>query len=353
MREIVDVAVVGGGPVGLTAAIAAARHGLSTTVLEQRDLPLDKACGEGVMPGGVELLSTLGVHLPPAAGVPLRGVRFFDAGERAEGLLPKCGLGVRRPVLVRALFEGAAAAGVDLVYGTQCVDWERRDDGMALHTAKGRLLARWLIAADGLHSRIRRRIGVAKPSRGPRRYGLRRHYRIAPWSPFVEVHWSEDAEAYVTPVGPDEVGVAILWSGRTIDFDEVLAALPALAPRLQGATPSSDLRGAGPFRQSVKRRFAGRVALVGDAAGYIDPLTGEGITLGMRTACALVEILARGLPLLRYERAYRRLVRNHRVLTELLLALRSRPALRQRLISGLRRHPRLFDRLLALNAAPL
>jgi flavin-dependent dehydrogenase len=128
------------------------------------------------------------------------------------------------------------------------------------------------------------------------------------WSEFVEVYWSRWGEAYVTPVEPDLVGVAILSAGRPD-----LAWFPRLAQHLQGTSPGQ-ARGCGPLRQVVSRRVAGRVLLVGDAAGYEDALTGEGISLAVKQSGALVNAIIDDAPS-SYEAAWHRVTRNYRLLT--------------------------------------
>ena len=150
-------------------------------------------------------------------------------------------------------------------------------------TANG-IRGSYLLAADGLHSTIRRSVGLDRPvSRRRRRYGLRRHFRVEPWTDLIEVHWAKRSEIYVTPTAPDVVGIAILGPTQT-DFDEAVASIPALAGHLRDAEPLSTLRGAGPFRQRARRPSAGRVLLVGDASGYVDAITGEGLRLGFNEA---------------------------------------------------------------------
>jgi flavin-dependent dehydrogenase len=184
---------------------------------------------------------------------------------------------------------------------------------------------------------------------------MRRHFGLAPWSGCVEVHWADGAEAYVTPVAPDEVGVALLWRGGSARYDALLARFPALAARLAGAPVRSTVRGAGRFEQRVRRRFAPGVALVGDAAGYLDAITGEGLTLGFLCAEALVDVVAEGRPLADYERAFRARSATLFRMTRLLLLVGALPGLRRRVVWTLARRPDLFDRLLAVTAgqAPL
>ncbi|AUG75106.1 monooxygenase [Kitasatospora sp. MMS16-BH015] len=333
-----DLLVVGGGPAGLATAVFGARAGLSVAVAEPRPTPVDKACGEGLMPGAVRALGELGLSLP---GRPLRGIRYLDPRHQAEArFTAEPGLGVRRTELHRALAARVGELGVPVLESK--VSEVRQDDRLVTATTAGGavLTARHLAAADGLHSPIRRRLGLAAPESGPPRYGLRRHYRIAPWTDCVEVHWSPQAEAYVTPLAADLIGVALL-TGRRAPFEEQLAAFPALRERLSGPA-QTPVRGAGPLRQRVRARVSGRVLLVGDAAGYVDALTGEGISLALSGAAALVEAVRTGRPA-GYERAWRRATRRHRLLTAALLGLRGHPFTAPHLVPAAARLPGVFS----------
>jgi flavin-dependent dehydrogenase len=344
------VVVVGGGPAGLATAIALRRHGVEPLVLERRQPPIDKACGEGIMPDGVAALRRLGA-VPP--GMPFRGIRYCDEESVADAPFPgPPGLGVRRTALHAALAAAAAAAGV-------AVRWDTRVEAV---TAAGEvrlaspvtspetvvLQADWVVAADGLRSPLRAMLGLAAAPAGRPRFGVRRHYRLAPWTDRVEVHWRTGVEAYVTPVAADEVGVAMLWGGGG-DFDALLGRFPELATHLAGAERTSRDRGAGPFRQRTRGVVRGRVALVGDAAGYLDALTGEGLGLAFQQAEALAAAIAAG-DLGPYAATCRRLARLADGFTHLLLFCERRPRLRRRLVRELGRRPELFGRLLGAHA---
>uniref|UniRef100_A0AAU2JZY2 NAD(P)/FAD-dependent oxidoreductase n=1 Tax=Streptomyces sp. NBC_00049 TaxID=2903617 RepID=A0AAU2JZY2_9ACTN len=333
---MIDLLIAGGGPAGLATAIHGALAGLEAVVVEPRPTPIDKACGEGLMPAGVRRLRDLGV---PVAGQPFHGIRYVDgvSGLQADGLFRSGpGLGARRTVLQAALAERAAQLGVRVVRG-RVGEVRQHDDRV---DAAG-LTARYLVAADGLHSPVRRGLGLTEPPRPgrPARYGLRRHYAVRPWGDLVEVHWSDRCEAYVTPLGPDRIGVAVLTAEQA-PFDEQLARFPLLAARLP-PSPGTPVRGAGPLRQGARVRVAGRVLFVGDAAGYVDALTGEGLTLAVTAAGELVRCVRAGRPQA-YERAWRELSRNYRTLTASLLWARHRPRLARRIVPLAVRLPRVF-----------
>lgn len=347
---MIDVLVAGGGPVGLATAIRCALAGLSVTIAEPRTAPVDKACGEGVMPAAVRRLAALGVT---PDGHPLRGIRYVDATHQADARFTRGnGLGVRRTVLHAALGARASALGIPVLPARVAAFTQN-----AGHVTAAGVEARYLVAADGLHSAIRRALeqdcrpsGAAAP-RGavPQRYGLRRHYRVAPWTDLVEVHWTARAEAYVTPVSPDVVGVALLFAKSSQDcasggFQARLSAFPALLDRLAGAAPASEARGAGPMRQDVRRRVYGRVLLVGDASGYVDALTGEGLGVGLAQAEALAACLAADRPA-DYERAWRRASGPAWRFTAGLLWSRNQPLLGTRLVPVAQHFPWVFTTL--------
>lgn len=338
-----DLLIAGGGPAGLITALYARRAGLAVVVVEPRPAPIDKACGEGLMPGTARALRELcadhGVALP---GMPFTGITYLDGAGRVAGAAFRdgAGLGVRRVVLHAALGEAAARAGVEVVPG-RVVRVDQGADGVRAALGDGsRLGATHLVAADGLHSAIRRGLGLERPDPRRPRWGLRRHYARSPWTDRVEVHWGRHGEVYVTPVAPDVVGVALLTPRRG-EFSAQLTAFPRVLDRLGDAAPLGRIRGAGPLRQRVRARAAGRVLLVGDAAGYVDALTGEGIALATASARELVRCVTEGRPE-EYERAWRSVSRRSRWLTESLLRTTATRPARRALVPAARTLPGVF-----------
>lgn len=356
-----DVAVVGAGPAGLAVAIGAAQYGLSVLVLERHASLPDKACGEGLMPPGLAALDALGALalVPAAARGPIEGIRYVqEDGAVAEGRLPgRGGCAIRRTALVEALARRAIDAGVDLRFqhGVRVHTW--LPDGVRLDTDHGPLEAALLVAADGLASPIRIREGLDAGLPRRRRYGLRQHFFRAPWTRFVEVHLSAGCEAYVTPTADDQVGVAMLWEdgdlGNEPRMPELIARFPRLAEALAGCAPASSPRGAGPLARHARAVVGDRLALVGDAAGYVDAITGEGLSVSLVAAHALATCLPAVLAadgdaraFAPYAHTFARLFRRYRWTTETLLALARRPALRRLVVRALARSPRAFEAVL-------
>jgi flavin-dependent dehydrogenase len=305
-------------------------------VVEPRSGPIDKACGEGIAHSAVEYLTRLGVEL---SGRPFHGIRYVDATHQVDARFTAGpGLGVRRTTLQAGLLKRLSDLNVPVIQARVGPITQN-----ARSVTAADITARYLAAADGLHSPIRRQLGLSQPPRlasrsssaphggaGGVRRGLRQHFAVSPWTDLVEVYWSRLGEAYVTPVADDLVGVAVLTSERGA-FDSHLQAFPALKRRLQGAPAANAVMGAGPLRQRVHARTAGRVLLVGDAAGYVDALTGEGIAVALRTSAELVDCIRADRPQ-DYEAAWRRVSWECRLLTASLLWARNRPLLAPRIV---------------------
>jgi flavin-dependent dehydrogenase len=327
-----DLLVAGGGPAGLATAVYAARAGLDVEVWEPRGEAIDKACGEGLMPGAVSALGRLGVE---PVGQPLVGIRYLSSDHQAEARFAHGpGRGVRRTTLHAGLRAAAVGAGVDIV-ARSVTDVAQDEDHVVVDGTR----ARYLVAADGLHSPVRRGLALDGRLTALRRYGLRCHVEMQPWTAFVEVHWSRSCEAYVTPVASGLVGVAVLTKVRS-PFTEQIRAFPALAERMVGH-PTGPVRGAGPLHRRTRSRVAGRVLLVGDASGYVDALTGEGIALAVAQAQAAVAAVSAGRPQ-DYERAWQQITWRYRMLTGALVTSTRVPAVRRGLVPAASALPRVF-----------
>jgi len=337
MLQPTDVFVIGGGPAGLAAAIAARRKGLTVTLADGARPPIDKPCGEGLMPDGLAALRSLGVALDPADAQPFCGIRFVDGGVSFESGFPDGhALGIRRTVLHSRMVEAAAAAGVRMLWGTPVSIGDQH------------IPARWIVGADGFHSRVRGWAGLAVQPSASRRFGFRIHYRIAPWSGCMELHWGAACQIYVTPIGPQEVCAALISRDPHLHLDQALAQFPQLAARLAGAPRATTERGAVTANRSLPRVYRGNVALVGDASGSVDAITGEGLCLSFHQAIALADSLASG-DLARYQAAHRRLARRPTMMSRLMLAMDRRAWLRQPAFRVMAAEPRIFQTLLSFH----
>ena len=335
---MIDVLVVGGGPAGLAAAIEAASSGFEVCLVEPRAFPIDRACGEGLMPAALRSLDRMGAKRPP--GLPFEGIKMISNGSSAEGRFSSGpGLAAKRTDLSRTLHERARELGVQFV--------SDRISSVKLagdYVEANGMQARWLIAADGLHSAVRRTLGLELKEGSRARRGLNKHFQTPPWSSFVEIYLAPKGEAYVAPLSTGEVGVAILSStGGT--FDEKLRAFPVLGERL--SNPIGPEKGAGPFPRWIEQKAHSRILFVGDAAGFNDPITGEGMRLGFDAARAAVAAIRMG-DTRQYELAWRRLTRLYWLITNGLVAIRQRQSLDRLLIPTLHKSPWLFDRVLNL-----
>jgi flavin-dependent dehydrogenase len=339
------VIVIGGGPAGLTSAIALQRVGCRVTVIDCAVPPIDKACGEGLMPDSIAELRHLGIELPPHAGHPFRGIRFADASSSVAADFPNgVARGVRRTVLHRLLVERAFADGVNLVWNAKHVSIDQTPvcvDGAPIP-------ADLLVGADGQNSVVRRRMGLDVVERQTRRYGFRRHYRVAPWSEYVDLHWSTRCQIYVTPLAQDEVGVAVISRDSKLRLHEALSEFPELGSKLQHAEPVSAEMGALSVSRTLRSVSGEGVALVGDASGSVDAITGEGIGLATTQARALAAAVRNG-DLAQYRQQHRKLMRRPQTMASLMLLLDRDAGLQRRAIFALSQNPMLFESLLAMH----
>jgi flavin-dependent dehydrogenase len=334
-----DALIIGGGPAGLSAAIAIRLKGFDVTVVDAARPPIDKACGEGIPPAGVKILQRFGLRLSGEA-FPLRGIRFLDNSASIEAGFPRGpGLALRRTRLHHLLVNRADELGVSLLWGTRISDTSTLPAW------------RWLVGADGQHSSVRHAAGLDAAKTESFRFGFRQHFRISPWTDFVEVYWGARCQVYVTPVSDDEVGIALLSRDSHLRLDAAMKQFPELQRRLQGAPPSSAERGAMTVSRRLRRVFRGRTVLVGDASGSVDAITGEGLSLSFHQAVALSEALCHGR-LASYQSEHSRLARRPAFVAATLLSLDRFPALRRTIFKTLALDPPIFARFLtALSAA--
>ncbi len=318
-----DVFIAGGGPAGLACAIAAAQRGLTVEVADGMTPPIDKACGEGLMPDTIASFAALGIDLTSTESAPFRGIRFLGADNSgapvcAQAAFPAAaGRGIRRIQLHKLLLDRATALGVRFSWQTVVQEIQEIQPQQGTTPSQNRSLVRtnrhticprFIIGADGNQSRIRAWASLDRVSYSSQRIGLRQHFKIESLPDFVEVHWSNHGQAYVTPVSPHEICVAFVHRQKFSSINQALSHYPHLQQRLQSATPSGTPRGSVTLNRKLRRVTRGNVALIGDASGSVDAVTGEGLGLSFRQALALGEALRSG-NLAPYQQAHRAIQR--------------------------------------------
>jgi 2-polyprenyl-6-methoxyphenol hydroxylase-like FAD-dependent oxidoreductase len=337
--------IVGGGPAGLATAIAARRRGLRVALIDGRNPPIDKTCGEGLLPSAVAALAELGVEIDSHLGVPFTGICFADeicsvsakfSGGRA--------LGLRRHALHGLLIERAEAEGVSLLWGARI---SAVDSGGVW--ADGRFHpCRWLVGADGQRSMVRKFVGLEPARRGISRFGFRQHFAMAPWTDKVEVHWGDRAQVIVTPTAAEEICVVLLTRDPHLRVEAAIERFPEIAKRLQGARSVTRQSGAITSLSRARSVAKGNVALVGDASCTVDGISGQGLALAFQEALALGDALA-SENLASYQAAHSRITKAPVRITRLLLMIDASATLRRSVLRVLARCPALFSELIALH----
>ena len=369
-----EAVVVGAGPSGATAALLLARRGHEVVLVDRARFPRDKACGEGVMPPGVATLRRLGLYesVVASGARPLRGVTYQHRGgyprvhvpfsEPPDGAPPE-GLGVRRTSFDEILVDAVRQERSASVYEAQRVTGLLRDRSnrvVGVTTTTDQIKARVVIAADGLHSQMRSWVGLNMPATTRVRYGLAGHWKVDTRDiDAVTVTLAGGHEWYEAPVGPALLLVSILTHRRrpAMTPRTYAAAARRSIPALRSAELVSGPLGAAHFHQRVRSVADGRVFLIGDASGYDDPTTGDGIAIGMLLAERLAEhagelLTGRSSPeaaAARYAADHADLVRERRRLTQLALFLARSPALSRRAIVRATTDPRALSKLVAIN----
>jgi len=340
-----DVLVVGGGPAGLATAIAASLRGLRVKVVDSRRPPIDKTCGEGLLPEAVAALRRLGIELNSRLAFPFKGIRFTDDKSSAcSSLLEGTAFGMRRTALNQLLIERAAEVGVTFLWGARVSGFDSKSvsiDGV-------RHACRWLVGADGRDSTVRK--WARLDTRGARRlrFGFRRHYSITPWTDVVEVYWGERCQMFATPTGAEEVCVSLLTSDPQMRIERALPEFPGLARRLQGAPVLTSEQGAVTALERTRGVVRGNIALVGDASGSVDGIAGLGLSLAFQQAICLGEALARE-DLNYYEAAHGRICKLPARLNRLLLLMNESEWIRRKVLRLFSNSPRLFTGLMSLH----
>jgi menaquinone-9 beta-reductase len=310
-----DVIVVGGGPAGASVASSLAREGADVLVLDRARFPRDKICAEYLSPQASRILSDMGVLDEVEASNPghLAGMRVrapnglvmdgeFAANHGFRGFRDK-GLAIRRTILDEIVLRGAGKAGARVEESVRITDIVRDDAhgrvrGVRTIAPDGEprvRRARYVVGADGLRSVVGRRLGLMRTSRiWPRRIALVAHYtKVRDVTDMGEMHVDYDGYFGIVDVGHGKMNVAVVipmsrarqLSGtedKTSFFETWISSRPHLAERFAGAERLTPVSATGPFATTSRQAWSPGAALVGDAADFFDPFTGEGIYAALR-----------------------------------------------------------------------
>jgi flavin-dependent dehydrogenase len=337
-KNIYDVVITGGGSAGLAAAITAHQRGLKVIVFDAAGAHYDKPCGEGLMPEGVQCLQKLGVALPVSKRLNGISYRLAD-GSTVDSYFDNqnVALGVRRKLLREALWSRAKSLGVDVVQRPVSSFKVSKD-----FVDVGGVVARNWIIAEGLRSNSARQLGLIKRvAKDFPRFAVRRHVAVRPWSNLVEVYWHDHCEAYVTPVSDESLNIAFI-SSKSESFEVLLSHFPMIKSRIEGLKFLTEVSGVGPMYQKSLRRKMDRVFLVGDTAGFIDPMTGEGNSLALMTGITCADLIANNQGFL-YPIYWYSIVWRYWFLTSMALWGVRTPARRHFILNRIRKWPVLLQ----------
>lgn len=368
-----DVVVVGGGPAGSAAAIFLRQRGHDVLLLDEARFPRDKVCGEGVSPGAWRLLAALGAadDVRALRPHPLRGMELTSPdGTCFRGFyrgIPDAGLAARRRDLDFCLLAAARRAGAEVREGARASALIRRDGrvtGVLTSSGAGEtpVEARLVVAADGRRSMVARQLGLLREHRRLRKYAVRGYWsNVEGLGEHGEMHVVAGGYCGIAPLGPTEANVtfvvdraAMHASGGDLEsfYRAALLRWPRVAERLARATLTEAPRAIGPLALEASRVSVPGAALVGDAAGFYDPFTGEGVTLALRGAEILAEVADRalrgGASLGDYDRRRAEATRDKFRLNRLLQRVVAWPALADGVARRLARRPDLADRLVGI-----
>jgi flavin-dependent dehydrogenase len=258
------------------------------------------------------------------------------------------GRGIRRTVLHQVLLDRAASLGVRFHWQNTLRSIAIDNNFATIHTGSQTFRSRYIVGADGHQSRVAAFAGLTASTVHSRRIGLRQHYTVAPWTDFVEVYWSTIGQAYVTPTSSNEVCVAFVANKKFASPEDALAYFPTLRHHLAVSQPNGSPRGSITLGRKLRRITTGNIALIGDASGSVDAITGEGMALCFRQAAALAPALQSD-NLASYQAAHRSIQRLPCLMSRILLLIGRSTRLRARIFTTFERNPALFSSILQLH----
>lgn len=297
------------------------------------------------MPGTLRALRKLGITITEDEGYPFEGIRFVDSAHQVEARFPDgTGIGLRRTHLHRRMHEHAANMGTNFAWGSHA---KLTPDGKVFVDDR-EMHFRWLIGADGTASSVRKWANLEASSESSRRFGFRRHYRVAPWSPHVEIHWAPSGQVYVTPVAPDQICLVFISRNGRVNRENFLEAFPQVLQRLKGATLVTDQRAALSATRRLKHVTRDSVTLIGDASGSVDAIIGVGLAMTFQQATALATSIEEG-SLSSYSKAHAEIGKRPHAMSRLMLLMDRWSMLQRHALGTLSGDETLFRDLLAVH----
>jgi len=366
MKDELCFGIIGGGPAGLATAICLAEKGFEVTLFDKSTFPVDKVCGEGIMPTGVEFLKKHDLLnlINSNDKKEYYGVKYVaNNAKTLEGRFKSgFGLGIKRTVLSEALYKKLTHfQNVKIYENSELVDIYKNDDSVGVEIANDvnnkKYEFDYLIGCDGIISKVRK-LCILESNKyiEHQRIGARMHFDTETWSDLVEVYWKDYIEAYITPVGSNIVQFAFIWDNKSVRpqsryrMDVGLKELfPQLFKRVEGCKQVSKLKTIGPIAVSSKKLYKNRVILLGDAYTYLDGITGEGISIAFKEAQCLADSVFNYSDdfIKYYEKEVKKITNNYLRMTNLALLLSYYPILRRILFPFITN--KFFSHLLEVN----
>ena len=292
-----DLAIVGGGPAGTSAAITAARLGARVVLLEARDFPRHKVCGEFVSAESLDVLAILQRDLPQTAHIfraapVIQRARFYHGNREMEVGIAPAAISVSRYELDAALWDAAAVAGVDVRANCQ-IATVAGDGPFELKTPTGDVSAQALVVAAGRWSAFTADRTVPP---GPKWIGVKGHFRERNPNFSSDLYFFEHGYCGVQPVAADVVNAcAMVRSDRAMSLPDVLKLHPLLAKRSAAWTAVTQPVSTAPLIYRKPEPVRGNVMFAGDAAAFIDPFVGDGISIAVRSGRVAAECISKFL----------------------------------------------------------
>jgi flavin-dependent dehydrogenase len=319
MQKDADVLVIGGGPAGSAAALTLARAGARVRLIDRAEFPRDKLCGDTLNPGSLSILDRLGVGdgvracALPITGMTVTGPGAEVSADYPDGLL---GMSLTRRCLDHLLLNAAADAGASIDTGvavTEPVIDNDRIVGVRLGGTRREVLrAPMVIAADGRGSRVAAGVNLSAYANAPRRWAFGAYFsNVSRTTARGEMHIRRGAYIGVAPLPGGVTNVSLVLDGPANaghyrkDAQQTIVQLavtadPVLRDRFANATQVSPVTVLGPLAVNARAAGCPGLLLAGDAAGFVDPMTGDGLRFALRggelAASAALDELATGQP---------------------------------------------------------